>query len=115
MRASPRSRPEAWLSRRGGWIELLRLPAALYGGAVALRHALYDRGWLRSRRVDVPVISVGNLRVGGTGKTPFVAWLAARLEARGLRPHAGPPPGRRSVAAAKEVFQRRVRFGEPGA
>jgi tetraacyldisaccharide 4'-kinase len=62
------------------------VPAALYGGAVALRHALYDRGWLKSRRVEVPVISVGNLSVGGTGKTPFVAWLAARLEGRGLRP-----------------------------
>jgi len=86
MRAGTRSRPEAWLARRGGWIELLRIPAALYGGAVALRHFLYDRGWLSSHRLEVPVISVGNLSAGGTGKTPFVAWLGAWLDERGRRP-----------------------------
>src|SRR6185503_987032 len=49
------------------------------------RALLYDRGILRAHHADVPVVSVGNLRVGGTGKTPFVLWLVERLAARGLR------------------------------
>jgi len=60
--------------------------AAVYGGAVRLRAALYRHHMLRSRRLDGAVISVGNLTVGGTGKTPMVLWLAERLLAEGLRP-----------------------------
>lgn len=56
------------------------VPASLLFGAVtALRRGLYRRGWLRSRRLSRPVIVVGNLSVGGTGKTPLVCWLAQRL------------------------------------
>ncbi len=55
-----------------------------YGTIAALRAALYGGGLLASTRLDAPVISVGNLSVGGSGKTPFVAWLAARLRDRGL-------------------------------
>ncbi len=83
--SSPR-RAEDWLVRKGGFVELLRVPALLYGVVVVARRTLYDRGWLRSERLDVPVISVGNITAGGTGKTPFVAWLAARMQARGWRP-----------------------------
>jgi len=56
----------------------------LYGGATALRNTLFDRGVLRSRRLQQPVVSVGNLSVGGTGKTPFVIALGELLKARGI-------------------------------
>lgn len=61
-------------------------PAALaYGAGVAVRNALYDGGVLKSRRVPARVVSVGNLVVGGTGKTPTALWLAGCLAARGRR------------------------------
>jgi tetraacyldisaccharide 4'-kinase len=60
--------------------------AAGFRIGVALRTAAYQRGWLATRRLRRPVVSVGNLSVGGTGKTPFVAFLAERLMARGLKP-----------------------------
>jgi tetraacyldisaccharide 4'-kinase len=50
-----------------------------------LHRNLYERRWLRSRRLDCRVVSVGNLVVGGTGKTPIAAWIAARLRERGHR------------------------------
>jgi len=67
-------------------VELLRIPAALFGAVASLRGALYDRGWLPSERLDLPVVSVGNLTAGGTGKTPMVAWVVSYLAGRGLRP-----------------------------
>jgi tetraacyldisaccharide 4'-kinase len=69
-----------------GWLRTLLSPLAfLYGEFMRLRAALYRRGTLRARRLPARVISVGNLTVGGTGKTPLVLWLAQRLCARGLR------------------------------
>lgn len=59
--------------------------AAIYGGVVAVRNALYDRGALRARRLQGPVISIGNLSAGGSGKTPFVILLADLLTKRGIR------------------------------
>jgi tetraacyldisaccharide 4'-kinase len=64
----------------------LRLLSAPYGAAVALRNRLYDRGILRQERLPCPVISVGNLTVGGTGKTPTVVFIANLLKERGCRP-----------------------------
>ncbi len=58
---------------------------ALYGAATALRNTLFDRGGLPSRRLERPVVSVGNLSVGGSGKTPFVIALGELLKARGIR------------------------------
>ncbi|MEX0907747.1 MAG: tetraacyldisaccharide 4'-kinase [Gemmatimonadota bacterium] len=58
----------------------------LYRGAIAARNAAYARGMLRAERAGVPVISVGNIATGGTGKTPFSNWLARRLAARGESP-----------------------------
>lgn len=56
----------------------------LYGAATALRNKLYDRAVLSSHRLAQPVISVGNLSVGGSGKTPFVIALGELLKARGI-------------------------------
>lgn len=63
---------------------LLPLAAAFRLG-VALRHAAYQRGWLKTRRLSRPVVSVGNLTVGGTGKTPLVACIAKILLRRGWK------------------------------
>ena len=57
----------------------------LYGAATALRNTLFDRGVLPSRRLERPVVSVGNLSLGGSGKTPFVIALGELLKARGIR------------------------------
>ena len=57
----------------------------LYGAATALRNTLFDRGMLSSRQLEQPVVSVGNLSVGGSGKTPFVIALGELLKARGIR------------------------------
>ncbi|HMD48165.1 MAG TPA: tetraacyldisaccharide 4'-kinase [Bryobacteraceae bacterium] len=57
----------------------------LYGGGIAVRNTLFDRGVLPSRRLEQPVVSVGNLSVGGSGKTPFVIALGELLKARGIQ------------------------------
>jgi tetraacyldisaccharide 4'-kinase len=59
--------------------------SALYGGLVGARNSLYDRRVLRSRRLQGPVISVGNISTGGSGKTPFVILLGELLKAREIR------------------------------
>lgn len=68
-------------------LSFVLLPFAwLYAGVLAVRNWLYDRGWKASFAFPVPLINVGNLRVGGTGKTPHVAWIVAELLAQGQRP-----------------------------
>lgn len=64
---------------------LLRLAECPYAGAVAARNRAYDLGWKAVERVDVPVVSIGNLTTGGTGKTPLAAWLVRWARAAGLR------------------------------
>ena len=59
--------------------------SALFSAVVAARNALYDRGILQQRRLLRPVVSIGNLSVGGAGKTPFVIMLAELLRQRGVR------------------------------
>ena len=58
--------------------------SAIFGACVAVRNALYDRGILKARRLECPVISVGNISVGGSGKTPFVIALGRLLKERGI-------------------------------
>ncbi|HYG98244.1 MAG TPA: tetraacyldisaccharide 4'-kinase, partial [Terriglobales bacterium] len=58
--------------------------ASIFGAAIAARNALYDHRLLVARRLRGPVISVGNISVGGTGKTPFVIMLGELLKQRGI-------------------------------
>lgn len=75
-----------WYERKSQWFSLLLWPLSwLFAIVVALRRAAYRKGWFRSYRVSRPVIVVGNITVGGTGKTPFVIWLAQWLQAKGWR------------------------------
>jgi tetraacyldisaccharide 4'-kinase len=65
-------------------VRMLLWPLSLlYGGIVRLRVWLYAKGLLKRKRLKAPVVSVGNLTVGGTGKTPMVIWLAERFLAEG--------------------------------
>ncbi|MCC6600702.1 MAG: tetraacyldisaccharide 4'-kinase [Crocinitomicaceae bacterium] len=67
-------------------IQLLLLPfSLLYAGIIFLRNFLYDSGWLRSRRGSVPALVVGNLSVGGTGKTPFSEYLIRFVTGKGMK------------------------------
>ncbi|MGH8253491.1 MAG: tetraacyldisaccharide 4'-kinase [Steroidobacteraceae bacterium] len=74
---------QVWYERARApwWLRVLAVP---YGFVARLRAGLYRRGWLRSVRVAAPVIVVGNITVGGTGKTPLVIWLVTRLRALGI-------------------------------
>lgn len=67
----------SWLLLPLGW---------LFQAAAGLRRTAYRRRWLKSCRLPVPVVVVGNITVGGTGKTPLVIWLADYLKAAGYRP-----------------------------
>jgi tetraacyldisaccharide 4'-kinase len=63
------------------------VPASLiYQSVMALRAFCYRAGWLSSADLPLPSVAVGNLTVGGSGKTPIAGWIASRFAARGLRP-----------------------------
>jgi tetraacyldisaccharide 4'-kinase len=79
-----RALTELWYRESAG-ASLLQPFAMLYGGWVALRRRAYASGWARSSGAGRPVVVVGNLTVGGTGKTPLTIWLARALRAAGLR------------------------------
>jgi len=95
------------------------LPLSLiYASAARLRAALYRAGIFRSRKLDGIVISVGNLTVGGTGKTPMVIWLAERLAAEGHRPailtrgyRGGAQSDANGIPMSDEVAMLRERLG----
>ena len=76
-----------WYSRRPTLASVLLRPLAwIFGGAAALRRAGYRRNLLHRTRVGVPVVVVGNITAGGSGKTPLVAALVRALVARGRHP-----------------------------
>ncbi len=72
--------PATWLVRGG-----LRIASWIYAGSVHIRNVAYDRGWRPTHTADCPVISIGNLTVGGTGKSPTVRWIASWLSRKGYR------------------------------
>ncbi|MAF83525.1 MAG: tetraacyldisaccharide 4'-kinase [Gammaproteobacteria bacterium] len=69
------------------WFAILLLPFTwVYRLVIAVRRTAYRAGGLRSTRCSAPVIVVGNITVGGSGKTPFVVWLVSYLAEAGMRP-----------------------------
>ncbi len=103
---------------------LLQPLSLLYGMGMRLRAGFYRSRLLRSRRLPGTVISVGNLTVGGTGKTPMVLWVAERLSAEGYRPailtrgyrglgqaDAAGLPSADEVALLRERLSGRAQFG----
>lgn len=79
-----------WLQRQ--WLtytfwHIFLLPLSwFFASVVYLRRLLYKKEWLKSDKLPVPVVIVGNINVGGTGKTPLVIWLADRLQLAGYKP-----------------------------
>jgi tetraacyldisaccharide 4'-kinase len=74
-------RPDARLAR------LALLPVSgLWRGAMAARGLAYRRGWMAVQDLPLPAVAVGNLTVGGSGKTPIAIWIARHYVSRGLRP-----------------------------
>jgi tetraacyldisaccharide 4'-kinase len=76
---------DVWYGESSFYIALLPL-TVLFGMIVALRRFLYRRGILASTKISVPVIVVGNIAVGGAGKTPVTLWLANLLKSKGMSP-----------------------------
>jgi len=60
--------------------------AAIYRGIAGIRGEMYDRGYMASHTSSIPVVSVGNITVGGSGKTPVAAWITSRMLEMGHRP-----------------------------
>src|SRR6202035_2373017 len=89
----------------------------LYGIGVSLRTQLYASGLLKQKRLKATVISVGNLSVGGTGKTPLVIWLAEKLLEQGqrvailTRGYRGTAGSSDEVEVMRSRLQNRVVFG----
>lgn len=76
-----------WYRRSLTLLTMVLVPLSwLYFLIIRIRRALYRFGWLQNTKFNVPVIVVGNITVGGTGKTPFIVWLAQLLKDQGYRP-----------------------------
>src|SRR5215475_1493301 len=99
-------------------IRLLLLPFSwIYGLVVRFKALAYANGWFAKKRLKGAVISVGNLTVGGTGKTPMVLWLAEKFLAEGKRVailsrgYQGRAGTSDEIELLKSRLQGRVRFG----
>jgi tetraacyldisaccharide 4'-kinase len=83
-KAWQRALTKAWLHK--GWLAWTLWPIShIYGALTQLRQFLYQVGWRRIERLPVPVIVVGNVIAGGSGKTPVVMALVQHLQSRGIR------------------------------
>ncbi len=76
---------DSWYQPKPIWLLLLPI-SMLYQIVIALRQLAYKVGLLKQQRLPAPVIVVGNITVGGTGKTPVVIWLAEHLKQAGYKP-----------------------------
>lgn len=90
---------------------------AVYGAALAVKNLAYDRHWMPQQQLEWPVVSIGNLSVGGAGKTPFVAELARLLSERSISVDVlSRGYGRRSEATLERVLPEEedgaARFGD---
>jgi tetraacyldisaccharide 4'-kinase len=96
---------------------ILRPLSLVYGRCVEMRKSLYAKGWLKRKRLNGTVVSVGNLTVGGTGKTPMVLWLAEKLVSEGKevailsRGYRGSHGTSDEVELLRKRLGARVRFG----
>jgi tetraacyldisaccharide 4'-kinase len=99
-----------WL-RRGPLACALWPLSLVFGALSGLRAAMFRAGWLKSSRLPVPVVVVGNIYIGGTGKTPLTIWLVQALQAAGMKPgvisrgHGSSADGAREVGAASTPAQ----------
>jgi tetraacyldisaccharide 4'-kinase len=106
--------PTPGLALRAGATAL----ACLYGLGARARRRLYDRGWRQPQRLPAPVLSLGNLVVGGVGKTPLTAWLAQRFQAAGCRVvilsrgYGGLAPGINVVSDGRRIFLQPPQAGD---
>ncbi len=106
------------MTRIPRWLQILLWPLSIvYGCVVRTKRAAYDRGWLKAKRLNGAVISVGNVSTGGTGKTPMVMWLAEKFLAEGksvailTRGYKGSNGTSDEVEIMKRRLGARVRFG----
>lgn len=74
----------AW-QRQAGWLTLLSPLSSAYAGVSRVRRQLYEKGTLDSYRAPVPVMVVGNITVGGSGKTPLLIAVVEHLQAKGIQ------------------------------
>lgn len=103
MSGNPKQTPAYWYD--GSAVPFgMRLLSPLYAGVTGLRRRLYRRGWFKRQSLSVPVIVVGNITAGGTGKTPLTIALVEKLRAAGWRPGvASRGYGRTQAEAARWV------------
>lgn len=108
-------RVASWFERewtQKSYWQFLLLPLSwLFRCVIELRRFAFNRGWMKSERLPIPVIVVGNITVGGSGKTPLVIWLVEHLRAAGYVPgvisrgYGGTEPGPFEVGPLSDALE----------